>query len=82
MGGSPPTLGEVIDPREVVVDVTVVFWEDIASGEDVTLVLGVALMLEVVLMLEVEVIVTGGGGSFRCFGGLPRFRFTGCCCCG
>lgn len=76
MGGSPPTLGEVIDPREVVVDVTVVFWEDTASGEDVALVLGV------LLMLEVEVIVTGGGGSFRCFGGLPLFRFTGCCCCG
>lgn len=76
MGGSPPTLGEVIDPREVVVDVTVVFWEDIASGEDVALVLGV------LLMLEVEVMVTGGGGSLRCFGGLPRFRFTGCCCCG
>ena len=74
MGSSPPILGEVIDPREVVVEVMAVCWEVTASGNDIALVLGV------LLLLGMEVIVTEGRGSLQCYGDLPHFRFTSCCC--
>jgi len=68
MGGSLPTLGEVMEPRELVVEVTMVCWEVIARAVDVALVLGV-------LLLGVEVTGAGGGRVFAMLWRPPPLTF-------